>query len=238
MNAFQRIRRASFAAAASLGLAGVSEGVVLSGWTFETNTPADSFNSSSGPVVVAETGYFTTGYTLAGFHTSASSDWTTPSGNGSANSYSSNGWSFPGSYIEFTTSTLNCSGISLTFDLISSGNGPRDFRLNYGQTPDPFFGPMSVTPVTSQTWDTVTGLTTTSYLFEFFVESASIRVAGRPIVYFRLSQNSNISVDGGTVEAAGTSSIDNVMVHAAVIPEPSAFLLGCIGLSGMLRRRR
>ena len=63
---------------------------VLSSWTFETNTPADLSNSVVGPPVLSEGGIYLG--TVTGLHASAASDWTTPAGNGSANSYSVNTW--------------------------------------------------------------------------------------------------------------------------------------------------
>src|SRR5262245_51144726 len=62
---------------------------IIAQWTMESpTTPADSTDSATGPTVAASTG---TG-SLNGVHASAASDWTTPAGNGSAESYSVNTW--------------------------------------------------------------------------------------------------------------------------------------------------
>jgi MYXO-CTERM domain-containing protein len=41
-----------------------------------------------------------------------------------------------------------------------------------------------------------------------------------------------------TTVAGGTNRIDNISVTSAVVPEPSAALLGALGALGILRRRR
>lgn len=99
---------------------------VISQWTFETNTPSDLANSSSGPSVTADVG----NGTATGFHTSSNTDWSTPSGNGSPNAFSSNTWAV-GDYYQFTLSTLGFSNIFVTFSQASSGTGPANFVLQY-----------------------------------------------------------------------------------------------------------
>ena len=118
------------AIAAAIALVGIAPSVqaatILSSWTFETNTPPDLNNSAVGPSVASEGGAFPG--TLQGTHASAGSDWSTPAGNGSANSYSANEWAV-GDYTQIVTSTLGYNGLTLTFDATSSGTGPRDFKV-------------------------------------------------------------------------------------------------------------
>ena len=47
----------------------------------------------------------------------------------------------------------------------------------------------------------------------------------------------NTSVTGGTA-GTGTVRMDNVVINGTLVPEPSAALLGALGMIGLLRRRR
>lgn len=78
--------------------------VVIAKWTFETSPPADLFDSATIGSIAADEG---TG-TALGSHASAATDWTTPSGNGSANSLSSNTWAV-GDYCQFSLETTGYS---------------------------------------------------------------------------------------------------------------------------------
>ena len=59
-------------------------------------------------------------------------------------------------------------------------------------------------------------------------------------VYFRLTDVSTTSINGGTVGTGGTDRIDNFTVTADPVPEPSSvFLIGGLGsLAFILVRRR
>src|SRR5262249_15573774 len=100
--------------AASNAMAGT-----IANWTFETSQPV-----TAGPVA-PEAGV---GSAL-GSH-AGTSTYSSPAGNGSAHSFSSNVWAI-GDYYQFQVSTVGQSQIGLVFDQTSSGTGPRDFKVAY-----------------------------------------------------------------------------------------------------------
>ena len=202
-------------------------------WTFEINTPADATDSPTISGIAAD---FGTG-TASGVHAGALTDWSTPSGNGSANSLSVNTWAV-GDYFQFRTSTVGFSGIFLSFDQTSSGTGPRDFDLRYS-TDGINFTPFATYSVLANAapnpvWNTSTasGLYTMTYDL-----SAVTALDNATDVYFRIGNTSTVSANGGTVAAACTDRLDNFMV--AQIPEPSTYaLLGLGALALALAQHR
>lgn len=209
---------------------------VLAKWTFETNTPADLNDSASGPTVAAEEG---TG-SFQGIHASAASDWTTPTGNGSANAYSVNTWAV-GDYFGFTTSTTGYTDVTVSFAQVSSGTGPRDFELRYSTNGTSFtpFSTYTVLPNQAAApgvgaWSSSTENTGYNYTFNL---SAIDSIENLSTVYFRLVMVSTAdATPPGTVATGGTSRVDNVTITA--VPEPSTALLGLGSLGFLLRRRR
>ena len=112
--------------AMAIASSGAASAAIIAQWTYEVNTPADLTNSAVGPTVLADIG---TG-TQTALHASANSDWTTPVGNGSANSYSVNEWAV-GDYFQFEVSTLGLNTVTLAWDQTSSSTGPGVFDLEY-----------------------------------------------------------------------------------------------------------
>ncbi len=212
-------------------------GVILSQWTFETNTPADLLNSASGPPVVGEAGVGLG--LLSGLHASAGSDWTTPVGNGSANSYSSNEWAV-GDYYVFTAATAGYEALTLTFDATSSNTGPRDFKVQ-GSTDGVSFSDIgfsySVIPnAAPNSWNATTNLPIHTY-----TTALPTTLDDQAIAYMRLVVTSTVSSNGGVLALGGTSRIDNVTIMGDLIPEvpePSsiALMFGCVGI--MVFRRK
>ncbi len=218
-------------AALSLSLSTL-EAQTLAKWTFETSPPADLANTATISGILADVG---TG-TASGVHASVGADWTTPVGNGSANSLSVNEWAV-GDRFQFSLGTVGYSGIGVTFDQTSSATGPRDFGIEYSTDGSTFtaFSSYSVSAnaAPNPVWNATTASSLYSYSFDF---SAITALNNAPNVFFRLVNVSTASANGGTVAASGTSRIDNFTV--SVVPEPtSATLLG-LGLAALLIRRR
>jgi hypothetical protein len=193
-------------------------------WTFETSVP-----STAGPHA-AEVG---AGSAL-GFH-AGTTTYSNPVGNGSAESFSSNGWGI-GDYYQFSVSTLGYSGISVSWDQASSGTGPRDFSLAYstdGVAFTPFASYEVLITASPNAWSS----SVYQSMFTFDYDLSSITALDNaPTVFFRLENTSNVSAAGGAVASAGSSRVDNFTV--SVVPEPaSATLLG-LGLTVWLIRRR
>ena len=227
--------------AMAIANSGAASASLIAQWTYEVNTPLDVTNSATGPTVAADIGIGTG----TAVHATAGADWSTPTGNGSANSYSANEW-LVGDYFQYEVSTVGYTAITLAWDQISSGTGPGVFDLEYrignsgafttllndyvvlpNQTGAPGVG----------TWGSVTPLAGTSYFYDL---SSIPAVENQPIVQFRLTMATNAdSTPPGTVATGGTSRVDNFTVNA--IPEPSTFALGaiaCVGLFGYRLRRK
>ena len=200
---------------------------VLGQWTFEVNTPPDATDVAALSGILADVG---TG-TGSALHASAATDWTTPAGNGSANSLSGNTWGI-GDYFQFSLSTLNYTGIGVTFDQVSSSTGPRDFYLAYSTDGSSFtqFGSIYAVLVnaTPNNWSSGIPVGTTSYSFDL---SSITALDNSPTIYFRLVDASTVAAGGATVATGGTSRVDNFTITATAVPEPGAFaLVGGFGL--------
>lgn len=215
--------------------------VVLSAWNFETNTPADSTDLATGPSVVAESGVFTTGFTATGVHSSTATDWTTPTGNGSLNSLSSNNWT-TGDYYQFLSSSAGYTGITITFAQTSSGTGPGEFKFAYQVNGGAYtdFADYTVLPNSATspglgTWGSTTEITGYNYSFDL---SAITSLNNATSIGFRLIMRTTAdAAPPGTVATSGTSRVDNFIVNG--VPEPdAAALIGTLGIFSLFRRRR
>jgi len=208
---------------------------ILSQWTFEINTPADLPDSTSISGIAADFG----NGTASGVHASALSDWTTPAGNGSANSLNGNTWAI-GDFYQFQFSTTGFTGIGISFDQTSSGTGPRDFSLSYSVNGSPFValsgGSYSVLANAAPNPVWTSG--TSSPLYSFSFDLSFTGVDNATTVDIRLANDSTVSANGGTVAAGGTSRVDNFTVYSPV-PEPSTAALLGLGLlaCSFIRRR-
>ena len=208
---------------------------ILAQWTFEVNTPGDATDAAAISGILADVG----AGTGSALHASAVTDWTTPAGNGSANSLSGNTWGV-GDYFQFSLSTLNYTGVGLSFDQVSSGTGPRDFYLAYSTDGSSFtqFGSSYVVLANTapNSWSSGTPILTTTYTFDL---SSITALDNSPAVYFRLVDSSTVSANNGTVAVGGTSRVDNFTVTATAVPEPGAFaLVGGFGLLMLYFKRR
>lgn len=237
----------SIAAIASLALvASAAAQTNLAVWTMEVpTTPADLIDSAVGPVVPAESGVFAgAGSPLNGTHVSALTDWTTPAGNGSVDSYSSTNWStaapLGGDYYQWCTSSIGYQSIMVMWDQTGSNTGPRDFQLSWATAaggPYTNFGGTEVTIFNGspfQSWSVAAGVQA-AYTHNVDL-STIVALNNAATICFRITQNSLVSVNGAAVAAGGTNRIDNVFVKGTAIPEPAT--LSLLALGGLLIRRR
>jgi hypothetical protein len=224
----EKLILASVVAMTVVAVSAWAQDPTIADWTFDTSAPttAGPYNPEIGAGSAWGSGL---------------NVYSSPAGNGSAHSFSANGWATASpttnDYWEFEVSTLGLSGITVTYDQNGSSTGPRDFVFQYSTDGTTF------TPVGSQyslasgiTWST-TGSPQGTHESDDL--SSITALNNQSTVYFRIVDNSTVDIAGGAVGASGTDRVDNFLVTAA-IPEPSTVLLVGAGLVGLLaiRRRR
>jgi hypothetical protein len=239
MSYLTRCAAAAVAAAVSMSSAAVGQSLIA-GWTMPTAFPTGTGNVPTGTSYlppgpngagVADQGANITGSQLISVHALAAATYTSPAGNGSQYSFSSNNWS-PGDYYQVTLSTLGFTGgISISWDQARSSTGPAAFRLLMSTD-----GGSNFTELTSYTvlqsggggspgtWSSTTY--NALYSNTFTVASAADNLAQ---VMFRFQNFESVAS-----AASGSNRIDNIFVNA--IPAPGAVAL--LGLAGLAARRR
>ncbi len=224
--------------AASLALLGTSRATVLVDWTFETSQPTGT--GTDNPAAGGYTPEVGQATALGkGHHNNAATAWSSPSGNGSAHSFSATAWSANTDYFQFTLNTLTYQNIMVSFDQMSSNTGPANFKLAYSTNGTTFTDFQSYA-VVNDNWTSTTFKSTSHYTFDL---SAITALNNAPAVFFRLIDTSTTAVNGGTVAAGGTDRVDNFEVDGSTIipvPEPATTaggILTALGLLGVQRRR-
>ena len=213
-----RLNRAFVLLAASCVplMAVTSRATTIADWTFETTPPA-----SSGPIT-ADSGVNAGTAQATGSHVGVAT-YSSPAGNGSAHSFSSNNWAV-GDYYQFEASTATYSNIEFVWDQASSNTGPGQFQLQYSTDGTSFtnFGSaytVLANAAPNPVWNSSTsssGYTTTDNL------SSITGLNNAAEVYFRLVDTLTTSASGGTVGSSGTDRVDNVIIETA----PSSAVLG------------
>ena len=226
---------ASIAGAVVATVASVASADLIAGWTITTAFPTGTGNVPTGTsysVGAADQGVQTFGSELKSVHALAAATYTSPAGNGSLYSFSSNNWSI-GDYYEARLSTSNYTNISLSWDQARSSTGPAAFELVFSVD-----GGANWTTVTAYTVLQSGGggapgtWSSTAYNPLYTNTQALTGAENASSLWIRFRS---------TVGAAATGSnrIDNVMVNGTLIPAPGAIaLLGAAGLIGGTRRRR
>ena len=222
--------------AASLITAGAvsmsASAALVAGWSMSTAVPAATtgINYTYG---AADLGEATAGTSLSGFHAAAATTWSSPAGNGSTYSLSSNNWAI-GDYYQVSLSTTGYADpITISFDQTRSGTGPATFDVLMSVDGGASFTTVLASYVVVQaglagtgttSWNTVTnqaGFTTTI--------TGLTAAAGQASVIFRIQSTV-------TTAAAGTNRVDNINVYSGAVPTPGAIAL--LGVAGVVGRRR
>ncbi|MEQ1823268.1 MAG: PEP-CTERM sorting domain-containing protein [Fimbriimonadaceae bacterium] len=210
-------------------IASASQAVTIANWTFETSAPA-----GAGPHN-AEVGVGL----ASGSHSVGTAVYSSPVGNGSARSFSSNTWSV-GDYYQFQFSTAGLGSLVFGWDQASSNTGPRDFQLQYSNDGTSFtnFGSVYVVLANASpnpTWNSTVG----SSLYSYSVNLSSVTALNNQAnVWIRLTDASTVSANGGVVSVGGTDRVDNVLATATAVPEPATMAALGLGVAALLRRRK
>jgi len=220
-----------WAAMCALSLAAQCQGSTIAQWTFESTLPATAGPFS--PEVGAGS--------ATGSHASGAAAYSSPAGNGSPHSFSSNNWGL-GDYYQFSVSTTGLQNIQVSWDQTSSATGPGTYAFQYstnGTTFTTLGGNYTVVPNASPNpfWNS----TTPSSLYSFSRDLSSIvSVSNAANIYFRLTQTGTTTASGGSIGTGGTDRVDNFTVLGTPVPEPSTCVLAGIAVVGLvgLRARR
>jgi MYXO-CTERM domain-containing protein len=222
--------------AASLITAGAvsmsASAALVAGWSMSTAVAAATTGSTY-DYGAANLGDATSGTMLSGSHAVAATTWSSPAGNGSTYSLSSNNWT-TGDYYQVSLSTTGyAEAITLSFDQTRSGTGPAAFTVLMSVDGGANFSTVLASYTVAQaglsgsgttTWNSVTnqaGFTTTI--------SGLSAAAGQASLIFRIQSTV-------TTAAAGTNRVDNINVYSGAVPTPGAIAL--LGVAGLVGRRR
>lgn len=225
-----RLAVASAVAALVSSLAGAD---VVAGWSIPTALPTNP--PPTGPTYtygIADLGANTVGSSLGGVHASSATAWTSPAGNGSQYSLSSNTWAI-GDYWEVRVSTLGYTDISISWDQARSSTGPSSFSLVMSVDGGATFTTLLASYAVLQsggggapgTWGSATPRQAI-----YTVSSAAAGAGNQANVIFRMV---NLVAPGGT---SGSNRLDNISVEGTLVPAPGAVAL--LGLAGFAARRR
>ena len=208
-------------ASAVIATASAASADVIAGWSIPTAVTATTAATYS--YGAANLGAQVSGSMLSGTHSSASTAWSSPAGNGSTYALSSNGWNV-GDYYQISLATTGYSAVSVAWDQTRSSTGPAGFEAVLSVDGGSTFSSLGSYTVNQVSWSATVPVTTSSF---GSVASAADNQAS-VIIRFKV-------VTAGTSTTTGTNRIDNISVTGAV-PAPGAIAL--IGLAGLVARRR
>lgn len=203
----------------------------LANWGFETVLPSgpSGTGTDNGPYL-PDSGILLATASATGHHASSATTWSSPAGASSANSFSANNWTV-NDYFQFSLSTIGYQNVNVVFAQLGSSTGPANYRFQYSTDGTSFtnFG------------STITLTSNSTYKSTSFDLSIVPGINNQANVYFRVVDISTTSIGNGTVASGGTGRIDNFIVTADLIPEPSTYaslLFGGLFLFVALRMRR
>ena len=204
-------------------------GLVPTGTTYlPPNTPSAAGTPSAGELAGNSSAI------LSSVHVSASTTYTSPSGNGSLYSLSSNNWA-PGDYYQISLSTNGTTGLSLSWDQARSSTGPDEFTLRMSTNGIEFSDLHAYTVLQSGgggapgTWSTT--IYNSLYTNTFSLPAAADHQTSLILRF--------VNTEAAASSASGSSRIDNIVVTGITgIPEPASTLFCGLGFLALFRRRR
>lgn len=224
------IKQSLLAAVAGLAVSAAASANVIAGWTMPTAIPSGTTGTSYN-YGAADQGDVTGGTMLSGFHTNAATTWSSPAGNGSPFSFSSNTWSV-GDFYQVTLSTTGYNNISLSWDQTRSSTGPSVFDCLVSYDGGQSFLPVSLGYTVIQAGASGSGTNawnSTTYQSAFTTKILVPSAANQGSVLFRWVNTSAVAV-------GGTNRIDNIFISGDAVPAPGALAL--LGLAAFAARRR
>ena len=202
---------------------------VIASWSMPTAVPAATTGMSYN-YGAANSGELTSGTMLSSAHAVAATTYSSPGGNGSTYSFSSNNWTI-GDYYQVSVSTIGYSGVSISWDQTRSSTGPATFdavmSVDGGTNWTTILAGYSVVQAGGAGTNTTSWNSTTSQAAFTLTAVAGAAADEQANVLFRLRSTV-------TTTAAGTNRIDNFIV--STVPAPGAIAL--LGLAGLIGRRR
>jgi MYXO-CTERM domain-containing protein len=212
--------------------ASAANAAVVVGWSIPAALTG-TLTGANYAVGEANDGANKVGSNLTGVHASASTVWSSPTGNGSTNSFSSNNWAI-GDYYQVSFATTGYQDLSVSWDQARSGTGPATFKfqvsINNGSFTD------VVASYTVGVSGSTTAWNSTTYQSSFTTTQA-LAVGANDAANVRIRFTATVAPTGGS-PTAGTGRVDNIVVSGTAIPAPGAIaLLGVAGLVGSRRRR-
>jgi hypothetical protein len=180
---------------------------------------------------LADQGNQIAGSQIRSVHASASTAYTSPAGNGSAYSFSSNNWGI-GDFYEISFDASNYVGMTLSWDQARSSTGPSSFVVSMSVNGGEFQNLYSYSVLQSGgsgapgTWNTTTSLS--AYSFSGVALNGADNADGLVVVRF-------VSVSLGS-STSGTNRIDNIFVNGSLVPAPGAVAL--VGIAALVAGRR
>jgi hypothetical protein len=192
--------------------------VLAAKWTFEISQPTLN-NQTTITNIEPEQGDAMSS-NARGVHLSTATDYSSPVGNGSNESFSSNTWAV-GDFYEFQISTEGYQDISISFDQTSSNTGPRDFGIFYSTTGLGAFTDTGIDYTVlanaspNPTWSSESPHAEFSYQFDL---SGIPELDDQATMFLRLVDLSTTSASGGTVGTNGTNRVENFSIYYYAIP--------------------
>ena len=211
-------------ASAVIATASAASADVIAGWSIPTAVTATTAATYS--YGAANLGAQVSGSMLSGTHSSASTAWSSPAGNGSTYALSSNGWNV-GDYYQISLATTGYSAVSVAWDQTRSSTGPAGFEAVLSVDGGTTFSSLGSYTVNQVSWSATVPVTTSSFgsLASAADNQASV------IIRFKV-------VTAGTSTTTGTNRIDNISVNGTVVPVPTPGAIALIGVAGLVARRR
>jgi hypothetical protein len=221
---------------------------LIAAWTMPTAFPSGAGNVPTGtsyvppmlagePAGQADSGANRAGSQLSSVHQLAAATYTSPAGNGSQHSFSSNNWK-AGDYYEARVSTLGFTdGINIQWDQARSSTGAKFFELIMSVDGGANWSTLIASYEVLQsggggapgTWSS----TTYNPIYTNLLQGISAASDQSEVIFRFVALVDAVSSTTGAYAASGSVRIDNVTIFT---PTPGAVAL--IGLAGVAARRR